>query len=165
MGGALAMEYLLFFITVDLFAGQPEEALPWLASVGIGVTYGWLVHEPGLFMLTCIARAVASLATRAQHGAQRRRERPSRARIAAVRRSSRHLYERYLARIFVALRFRMRSCARHMTAFQRAWIREIDANRNWRALARSRKAIRKRAPESACACFSACRRIQCDAPA
>ena len=95
LGGALAMEYLLFLITVDLFAGQPEEALPWLASVGIGVTYGWLVHEPGLFMLTCIARAVTSLATRARHGAQRRRERPSRARIGATHKSAQQPQQQY----------------------------------------------------------------------
>lgn len=95
LGGALIMEYFVFLITIDLFAGQPEEALPWLASVGIGMAYGWLVHEPGLFLLSCVARAVVSLTTRAQHSAQRRRERPSRARIGETHKPAQQPQQQY----------------------------------------------------------------------
>ena len=41
IGGALTMDYFLFFLTIPLFGGEPEAAVPWVSSVGLGLGYIW----------------------------------------------------------------------------------------------------------------------------
>ena len=69
---ATAMNYFLFFMTMALFSGHEEVAVSWVASVGIGLGYAWLLHEPAVFLLFACVSGVLSHRVR----------RPARVRVA-----------------------------------------------------------------------------------